>query len=73
MVMVELYEDEKEKLRHLSAMKMLARDLGIPIQEIGALYERALEEMKKSARVKDYLSILASRQVRNLLQGKKAA
>lgn len=73
MVMVDLYSDEKEKSHHLSAMKKLASDLGRPIHEIGALYESALEEMKKTARVKDYLSILASRRVKEFLHGKKAA
>lgn len=73
MVMVDLYGDEKEKSHHLAAMKALARDLGIQIEEIGALYERALEEIKKTARIKDYLPILASRQVKDLVHGKKVA
>lgn len=73
MVMVDLYGDEKEKSHHLSAMRKLAEDLRMPIQEIGTLYERVLEEMRKTARVKDYLSILASRQVKEFLHGKKVA
>lgn len=73
MVMVDLYGDEKEKSHHQSAVRNLARDLGMPIQEIGALYERALEEIKKTARVKDYLSIFASRQVKEFLHRKKVA
>lgn len=73
MVMVDLYGDEREKSHHLSAMSKLARDLGMPIHEIGALYESVLEEMKKTARVRDYLSILASRKVKEFLHGKKVA
>lgn len=71
MVMIELYENEKEKSRHDSAIRMLARDLGLPTTEIGELYEGALQELKKSAKVKDYLIILAARQVKDLLQGRR--
>ncbi|MFY9268790.1 MAG: DUF3562 domain-containing protein [Candidatus Manganitrophaceae bacterium] len=73
MVVIEYDAEEKEKARHQSAIRMLSRDLGIPAHEIGALYEGVLEELKRTARVKDYLPILASRQVRDLLHNKNAA
>lgn len=73
MVMIECYHDEKERAHHHSAMRILSRDLGVPINEIAALYEEVLQEMKGTARVKDFLSILASRRVRELLSDKKAA
>lgn len=68
MVMIDLYDNETEKARHDSAIQILAREMGLPMMEIGALYERALRELRKSARIKDYLMILATRQVKDLLQ-----
>jgi hypothetical protein len=73
MVMMEVCEDEKEKSRHDSAIQRLAEDLRRPLNEIDALYEGALREMKKTARVKDYLIILASRQVKDRLLGPSRA
>lgn len=67
MVMTEFYEGEKEKSRHDSAVKSLADELGLPIKEIGAVYEGAFEELRKGARIKDYLMILATRKVKDLL------
>ena len=68
MVMTGLYEDEREKSQHDSAIRTLARELGLPMMEIGAIYEGALKELKKTARIKEYLAIFASRQVKDLLQ-----
>lgn len=68
MVMMEICEDEKEKSLHDSAIQRLAEELRRPLKEIDALYEGALREMKRTARVKDYLIILASRHVKDHLQ-----
>jgi hypothetical protein len=73
MVMIECYDNEKERAQHRLAMQRLARDLGLPVEKIGGLYEEVLGELKRTARVKDFLSILASRQVRDLLRDQKAA
>ncbi|MBI3802983.1 MAG: DUF3562 domain-containing protein [Nitrospirae bacterium] len=73
MAMVKYYEDDKEQARHFSAKQRLARELRIPLEEIGALYERILKELRKQARIKEFLSILVSRRVRDLLRPKKAA
>lgn len=69
MVMIELCEDEKEKLRHDWAVQRLVSESGLPAKEVDTLYERALRELKKEARVKEYLTILASRRVKDLLKG----
>jgi hypothetical protein len=69
MVMVDFYDSEKEKSRHHSAVQRLAEDLGLPIIEIGTLYEGILKELRKSARIKDYLMILATREVKDRLRG----
>lgn len=73
MVMIERYNEKDEKGRHQSAIQMLARDLGIPAKEIETLYQQVLEEFKRTARVKNFLFILVSRQVRDLLHDKRAA
>jgi len=61
---MDLYDNEQERLRHASAIQQLARELGVPVAEIGPVYEAALRNLKLTARVKDFLIILASRQVK---------
>jgi hypothetical protein len=64
-------EDEVEKKRHAHAIQTLARDMGIPVEEVNQLYEQELEKLKEYARVKDFLPLIVSRRVKDLLKGKK--
>jgi len=48
---------------------MLAKDLGIPEEEIQIIYETMLCSLKERARIKDYLVILISRNVKNMIKG----
>jgi hypothetical protein len=59
-----LYETEEERRQHRRAMESVARDVQRPIEEIQPLYEFELAELRREARVKDFLSVLASRYVR---------
>lgn len=59
-----LYENETEKRHHLNAIQSISREIGTPENEVRPLYEQVLEIYKDSARVKDYLPILVSREVR---------
>lgn len=60
--------DEKESALHRSAIHELARASGLPEGEVGRIYQRELEKLKKSARVKDFLPLLTHRVVRDNLR-----
>jgi hypothetical protein len=67
-----LYDDDRDRLRHEASIDRLARDEGLPRNEVQALYERELAHLKASARVKDFLAILISRRVRNAIVQREA-
>jgi hypothetical protein len=48
---------------------MLARDLDRPEEEIRRNYETILCSLKERARIKDYLVILVSRNVKDMIKG----
>jgi hypothetical protein len=67
-----LYDTDDEQRQHWRAMESVARDVKRPIEEIRPLYESELADLRREARVKDFLSVLASRYVRLALnQGQK--
>jgi hypothetical protein len=70
MVMTELYDNEGEKSQHSFAIESLVRDLGLPLDEVHRHYEEALKNLKTGARVRLFLSVLASRRVRETLSEK---
>lgn len=47
---------------------MLARDLGVPVDEVREFYEFELEELKQSAKVKDFLAVIVSRKVKEIIK-----
>jgi len=59
-----LYETEFEKRQHLSAIHYLATDLGMPEEFLRQLYEHELLALKENARIKDYLSVLIIKRMR---------
>jgi len=70
---VTLYEDESERLRHLNAMQIVAMHAGSPIEEVAKLYEKVLEGFKGSAKIRDFLPILVSKRVKDLLRTKQGS
>lgn len=62
------YENESELAQHADAMHGLARDLGLAVQDIRGFYEEILCNIKDGARIKDFLVILASRNVKDLVR-----
>ena len=66
-----LYEDENEQKQHFSAIQILVKDAGSSEEEIRHLYEDVLQEFKKEAKIKTFLSILVSKKVRNLLNARR--
>ncbi len=63
-----LYENEKELAMHRGAIHDLSRECGLPEQEIGKIYEQNLGNLKRTARVKDYLLVLTRRLVKESLR-----
>ena len=65
-----LYEDEKEKRQHIAAIQILIRDVGSSEEEIRRLYEGILQELKKEAKVKTFLTVIVSRKVKDVLHAR---
>ncbi len=62
------YDNDAEERQHAKAIQMLARDLGVPEKKIRELYEEFLCSIKGGARIKDYLTVLASRNVKEVIR-----
>jgi hypothetical protein len=67
MVMTQLYDDDGERSQHSFAIQSLVRDLGVPQDEVKQYYEEALRDLKAGAKIKVYLTVLASRRVKETL------
>lgn len=63
------YENDTEQRLHSQAIQMLARDLDRPEEEIRRNYETILCSLKERAKIKDYLVILVSRNVKDMIRG----
>ncbi len=64
--------DEKEKRKHINAIHNISLDTGIPEENVTSLYEEILERYWSDARIKDYLSILVSREVKDILSSNQS-
>ena len=62
-----LYEDKIEEQLHRNIIQSLARETGIPAEAVIPLYESVFERLKSHARIKDFLPILVSREVKDIL------
>jgi hypothetical protein len=63
-----LYENELEQRLHERAIERLSRDVGKPAPEIRSVYEPLLGRLKEGARIKEYLVVLVSRKVKDMLR-----
>lgn len=50
---------------HLQSVKALAEEIDLPVEEVSQMYASTLESLKTSARIQDYLPVLASKKVRD--------
>jgi hypothetical protein len=64
----DVIDDQKERARHQAAIHYLARELGFPEPEVGRVYERELVRLNSQARVKDFLTVLVGRRVKEDLR-----
>jgi len=63
-----LYDNDTDRKMHSSAIQMLAREFNIPKERIQVLYEKMLSSLKEGARIKDYLVIVVSRNVKDMIK-----
>jgi len=69
MLMVQvLSTDDNEKKIHLDAIEILAKELNKATWQINLIYTSILTDLKKKARVKTFLHILASKKVREIIK-----
>ncbi|HXA46963.1 MAG TPA: DUF3562 domain-containing protein [Burkholderiaceae bacterium] len=61
------YSNPEERSRHLRIIGRLATEVHRTVDEIEPLYEDIFAHLKNTARVVDYLPILVSRRVKELL------
>ena len=66
-----LYDNEKEKNEHFQAVRFLSENGGFSKEDVLAIYEQVLEGLKHEAIIKNFLSVLVSRRVRDILQKKR--
>jgi hypothetical protein len=62
-----LYENEKEEKLHRNAIQTLIRETRMPEDIACSLYESVFERLKSHARIKDFLPLLVSREVKEIL------
>jgi len=65
-----LYEDRNEEALHQSVVNALAQEIHLPVANVKTVYEVEFARLKSSAKVKDFLVLLASRRAREKLLGK---
>ncbi len=63
-----LYGSESEAALHEAAIDALAGETHRPAAEIKTYYERELQRLTDGARVRDFLSVCATRHIRQALR-----
>ena len=53
---------------HLESIKALAKEIDCSVEEVKNIYFSTLTNLKSSARIQDYLHVLASKKVRDALR-----
>jgi Protein of unknown function (DUF3562) len=53
---------------HIQTIKALAEEIDCPIEEVNNIYASTLESLKASARIQDYLPVLAGKKVRDKMR-----
>ncbi len=62
------YSDTGDRMKHQHVIERLAEEIHRPVQEIAPLYEDILTQLQVNARIKDFLPILVSKNVKQLLK-----
>lgn len=62
------YANDIERGQHSAAIRILAEDLGLPEDEIRSVYDAFYRSIRETAKIRDYLDILISRNVRDSIR-----
>jgi hypothetical protein len=62
------YTDANDRSRHWHNMERLAEETGRPVLELAPLYEEVLANYNSRARIQDYVPILVSKNVKEMLR-----
>lgn len=64
----DIYANDGEAAQHEAAIDALANEMQRPVAEIKLRYERELVRLMDGARVRDFLSVCATRHLREALR-----
>lgn len=65
--------DDQLKPEHLHDIKTLAAETNEPVEDVKMLYAEILLGLGTDARIRDYLLVLTSKKVRNVLRQSRAS
>ena len=63
-----LYDREREEKLDTNVIKTISQGFSISQEKVARLYEIVLKRLKQEARIKDFLSVLASKRVVYLIK-----
>jgi len=66
--MSKVYASDSEAALHEAAIDALAIEFGRPVSEVRSQYERELQRLETGARIRDFLSVCATRHTREVLR-----
>ncbi|MEW6595444.1 MAG: hypothetical protein AB1413_11300 [Thermodesulfobacteriota bacterium] len=65
MAFLDKFTDTAERDQHLSAIRRLAEEFGVAVDDVRPGYELELQHLYEGATIKEFLSIFATRAVRD--------
>lgn len=63
-----VFDDEMEKKMHLHNIETISVRFHEDVEEVQKVYEIILKRYKRSAKIKDFLSVLVARKVQKLIK-----
>jgi hypothetical protein len=60
--------DDNENMKHVHAVDILAKDLGISADDILSAYRCEFDRLSRQAKIRDFLSIIITRKVRGIVK-----
>lgn len=60
--------DPSFEVKHRRYVELLAQEASRPFEDVDAIYSRVMDDLEKSAGVKDFVPIFAWREVRSILR-----
>ena len=61
-------EDKRENKKHVDALDILAKDLGISVDALLTAYRYEFDRLDRQAKIRDFLSIFIVRKVRGAVK-----